>query len=1071
MRISDFSVKEFGALRGVSGVLAPRLTVIWGGNESGKTTLLHFFRRALFVKSASQGEGALLLHMNDGRNLKITLNGRKNSIQEADDPITSGPMTPMGEDFLPLDAETYKRLFLVADSIWDMNARIDFLDADAAFKKSAFSRFTSALGELERGAFSDAESSLYSLWSEIKSNDQQIEGLKNWKAAYWELREALDGKRDTVKNASAALEKKRLALARAESAAAAKPAWLEARELESELTALGPARDLPKRGIERLNSLRERTTDLRRRLDERRRKNAYEASRRRQIENNPVMSLLKYREALEDLERQMARLGDGAETVAISTEIAAVEDAHKRVMMDFAPHWSEGDLDTADLSLLTEQKAHELGNAVEDSKERIRKLRSEMTEEENRQAFIKAEALQANPPQADPLREKGFAARSEPDFSESRARRDMLLDIRRDLLRNDALCWEIHTEKVCASVLEDEINAEGPPPVQRGNYMAKFFLALLLSLSGMLVALGTVTNVFRPYDFYALAFSVLCILVPVFSIYSSRKEHSVRLAQWRARYERRDRELDAIDEKIMEHRREMQAIAISIEQKSQALSIRVPTTLLDLSEPMMLLESGLAAAYPDLEKDKRERLLENLKNCETRLNGMKEKLSGLEDELESALEGWKNWLLQNRFDPNLTPQSFDSFLTAVRGARADLKSLSAMRRRLADIRGYEASIDARIRELRAGTGLVLDKEGLSAVFRSLKEAISLHTRIEASLEERRVSDFECSELERELASAVGSVRTICEEAGADNEETLRAMYEEQAMRGGLEKRLSEARRALASVLPSEDEDAVFGATESSFSAENSESLKLAIAEDEKALREFLDELRTLEFQMDSMVADDSLFTLRQKNETLKVLAQKEFRRWLAVVILRSFAGKALTRHKKNLEPEILRQARLFLSLMAGTNWKIVLDEPDKLDKKGDDGGDSYAAVSLLRESDGLMLGETQWSQGLAEQVGLSMKLAMACRMTELTKNSEPVPIMLDDVLTRFDENRQRGAAEALWQASEKLQVIFFTCHRHTVEVFRSRLADKKGFSVVEMPASSYLNSGSRKNAKHYSRRK
>jgi len=194
-----------------------------------------------------------------------------------------------------------------------------------------------------------------------------------------------------------------------------------------------------------------------------------------------------------------------------------------------------------------------------------------------------------------------------------------------------------------------------------------------------------------------------------------------------------------------------------------------------------------------------------------------------------------------------------------------------------------------------------------------------------------------------------------------------------------------------------------------------------------------------------MVADDQLFTLRQRNETLKVLSQKEFRRWLAVVLLRRLAGKEMERHEKNMEPELLKQARQFLSLMSVSNCKIVPD--------GKRGEQRDYNVSLLREPDGIQLDETQWSLSLAEQVGLSMRLAMACRLAERT---ETLPVMLDDVLACFDESRQRCAIEVLWRASEKLQVIFFTCHRFTVDMFKDRLASEKGFSVVEMSGSTLL---------------
>ena len=39
-----------------------------------------------------------------------------------------------------------------------------------------------------------------------------------------------------------------------------------------------------------------------------------------------------------------------------------------------------------------------------------------------------------------------------------------------------------------------------------------------------------------------------------------------------------------------------------------------------------------------------------------------------------------------------------------------------------------------------------------------------------------------------------------------------------------------------------------------------------------------------------------------------------------------------------------------------------------------------------------------------------------------------IPILADDILVNFDEQRRLGAARALMELSEQRQVILFTCH-------------------------------------------
>jgi len=71
-----------------------------------------------------------------------------------------------------------------------------------------------------------------------------------------------------------------------------------------------------------------------------------------------------------------------------------------------------------------------------------------------------------------------------------------------------------------------------------------------------------------------------------------------------------------------------------------------------------------------------------------------------------------------------------------------------------------------------------------------------------------------------------------------------------------------------------------------------------------------------------------------------------------------------------------------------------------------------------------------------------MRLALASLWG---RKSEPLPLILDDLLVRFDERRQRGAAQALLEAAGENQVLLFTCQKNTLNIFRS-LAGEKSLS-------------------------
>ena len=65
------------------------------------------------------------------------------------------------------------------------------------------------------------------------------------------------------------------------------------------------------------------------------------------------------------------------------------------------------------------------------------------------------------------------------------------------------------------------------------------------------------------------------------------------------------------------------------------------------------------------------------------------------------------------------------------------------------------------------------------------------------------------------------------------------------------------------------------------------------------------------------------------------------------------------------------------------------------------------------------------SSGTADQTYLSLRLALA----SLMNSQEKLPILLDDALAQYDDERLLNALKFLKNYSEKNQIILFTCHK------------------------------------------
>ena len=61
---------------------------------------------------------------------------------------------------------------------------------------------------------------------------------------------------------------------------------------------------------------------------------------------------------------------------------------------------------------------------------------------------------------------------------------------------------------------------------------------------------------------------------------------------------------------------------------------------------------------------------------------------------------------------------------------------------------------------------------------------------------------------------------------------------------------------------------------------------------------------------------------------------------------------------------------------------------------------------------------------------------------------EPLPLILDDGLVHFDDDRTRAMLEVLADVAARMQVIVFTHHRSVVEIARAIRAARPGAVFV-----------------------
>jgi uncharacterized protein YhaN len=160
-------------------------------------------------------------------------------------------------------------------------------------------------------------------------------------------------------------------------------------------------------------------------------------------------------------------------------------------------------------------------------------------------------------------------------------------------------------------------------------------------------------------------------------------------------------------------------------------------------------------------------------------------------------------------------------------------------------------------------------------------------------------------------------------------------------------------------------------------------------------------------------------------------------RWQVLGVTHRLLQSIRRNYESQRQPEALREASQYLAQLTHGQYVRVWTPLDE-------------DVLRVDNADGQALSVDVLSRGTREQVYLSLRLAL---VSAYARRGARLPLILDDVLVNFDGHRAEMAAEVLRDfAADGHQILLFTCHEHIVRVFRSL-----NVPTIVLPANTELN--------------
>jgi uncharacterized protein YhaN len=292
-----------------------------------------------------------------------------------------------------------------------------------------------------------------------------------------------------------------------------------------------------------------------------------------------------------------------------------------------------------------------------------------------------------------------------------------------------------------------------------------------------------------------------------------------------------------------------------------------------------------------------------------------------------------------------------------------------------------------------------------------------------------------AELQQQLDDLNEQYAQILAEGGTTNREEFLSRVELATQYRELEELLAVAKSELEAVAQTEPDMAVVEEDLLNFdAAENRHCIEVLSSEltdlEEDTDRAF-ENLERVKEQVNVLEKDRRAPRLRFELSQIVNQLKQKIEELLAV----AWAGRILeeirSRFERTRQPATLAAASEYLKrLTAGKQSNIWTPLGQR--------------QLMTDDQDGHTLQVEQLSGGTREQLFLSIRFAL---VDEFRRQGIELPMVLDDVIVNFDQQRAEAAVETLLELTARgHQILFFTCHAHLAQLFESR-----GARLIRLP--------------------
>lgn len=434
--------------------------------------------------------------------------------------------------------------------------------------------------------------------------------------------------------------------------------------------------------------------------------------------------------------------------------------------------------------------------------------------------------------------------------------------------------------------------------------------------------------------------------------------------------------------------------------------------------------------------DAQKTLSARITEADREITGLRGELADGEaetDSLAQSLETWRRaWAKNVRrigLDGDASPTAALAVIESLREARSKMSEADVLKKRIDGIDRDAADFVSRVGALVETLAPELTAEPADRAAEQLNARLNA-ARKDASVrdglaEQRDAASQSAGDAKMRIAKAQALLDALCREAGCATPDLLADME----IRVRQHRQLCQARDTVDDQL----RRLSAGATVAAFTAEaeavdpDGIDADLAAAGDaiEQLERERSELDQTIGMEMAERRRMDGSATAADHAETAERLLgelESDVAQYARLKIAAVILARTVEQYRDKHQGPLIRRASDLFS-------RMTLGAFDRLRAEYDEKGNPILVG--VRSGSGAQVTVDGMSDGTADQLYLALRLAS---LEQYLENNEPLPFVVDDILLRFDDARALATLAILADLSARTQVLFFTHHRHLLEL-------------------------------------